>query len=817
MNKIIVCFLALAFSLDSFSQSAEGYQMPPQEIAALVDAPQTPAISFNSSGEWMLLMERPGYKSIDELSQPELRLAGLRLNPRTNGSSRSANFTGLKATRISQGETITITGLPETPRIQNLKWSPDGRMAAFTHQRTNGLELWVVDPSKGVAQRLTEPVLNDALRGIPFDWMADNETIVYKSVLENRRSVPVKPLTPKGPVIQETTGKKAPVRTYQDLLKNSYDEDLFEYYMTSQLFTVNVNTKERSKFAQPGMIDQVSSSPNGDYVFISYIERPFSYIVPYYRFPQKNVIVDKNGTQVKSVADIPLAENIPQGFGAVRTGPRSFGWRKDQPAELYWVEALDEGDPSKEVEARDQLFLLEAPFTGNKKASIKFKLRFRGITWGTNELAISYESWWSTRQMITSSFKPIDASSKNVLFDMSYEDRYNHPGTFQTTSNAYGKNVLLMGDNGKSLYLIGEGASPEGNRPFLRKFDLKSKQTTTLFRSEAPYYEYPVKILNVKKGWVITRRESKEQPPNYFTRDLRKKDLKPLTTFTHPYEPLKEIEKQVVKYTRKDGVELKGDLYLPAGYKKGDGPLPILMWAYPSEFKSADAASQVEGSPYEFIRLGWYSPLYFLTRGYAIFDDPSMPVVGEDDKEPNDSFRQQLVMNAEAAIDKLVEMGIADRDRCAIGGHSYGAFMTANLLAHSDLFAAGIARSGAYNRTLTPFGFQAEERTYWEAPEIYYTMSPFMHADKINEPILMIHGEADNNSGTYPVQSERMFAAMKGLGGQARLVMLPHESHGYRARESIMHMLWEMDQLLEKYVKNREPGSPAVNTQLQKE
>ncbi len=817
MNKLFLCAWALMFSLNSFSQSSPGYQLPPQEIADLVDAPQTPAVSFNGSGEWMLLMKRPGYKSIEELSQPELRLAGVRLNPKTNGSSRSSSYVGLEAIRTNTGESLPIKGLPGNPLIQNVKWSPDGLKVAFTHQRSNGLELWTLDLSTGTAERLTPPILNDALGGVPFDWMADSETILYKSLIENRRATPVEPLTPKGPVIQETTGQKAPVRTYQDLLQNAYDEELFEYYMTSQLFTVNINSKAKSKFGEPGMINQVSASPNGAYVFLNYIERPFSYIVPFYRFPQKNVVVDKNGNLVKLVAEIPLAENIPKGFGAVRKGPRNFEWRKDQPAELYWVEALDDGDPAKKVAHRDQLFFLQAPFSGSKKAGVKFKLRYRGITWGTDNMAISYEWWWSSRQMITSRFDPSDAASKKVLFDRSFEDRYNDPGTFQTAANSYGEQVLLIEDKGRSLFLIGTGASPEGNRPFLRKFDLKSNQATTLFRSEAPYYEYPIKVLNAKKGSLVTRRESKEQPPNYFSRDLKKKSIKALTSFSHPYKRLEEIKKQVVKYKRKDGVELKGDLYLPVGYKKEDGPLPVLMWAYPSEFKSADAASQVEGSPYEFIRLGWYSPLYFLTRGYAIFDDPSMPVIGEGEKEPNDTFRQQLVMNAEAAIDKLVEMGIADRARCAIGGHSYGAFMTANLLAHSDLFAAGIARSGAYNRTLTPFGFQAEERTYWEAPEVYYTMSPFMHADKINEPMLMIHGEADNNSGTFPVQSERMFAAIKGLGGQARLVMLPHESHGYRARESIMHMLWEMDQLLEKYVKNKDIGSPGVNTQLQKE
>jgi dipeptidyl aminopeptidase/acylaminoacyl peptidase len=464
------------------------------------------------------------------------------------------------------------------------------------------------------------------------------------------------------------------------------------------------------------------------------------------------------------------------------------------------VEALDEGDPSNEVEFRDQLFHKAAPFDEEALPSIKFNLRYRGITWGGDDLAITNEYWWSTRQMITSSFNPEQPEgSKHIIFDRSYEDRYNDPGTFQTKYNVYGKRVLHM--KGNSLYLFGTGASPEGNRPFVDMYNVKKGTTSRLWRSEAPWYERPIKLLDARKEIILTYRESPDLPANVFLRDLKKGKLTSLTSFTNPYEALKGIKKQVIHYERADGLPLKGDLYLPAGYKKEDGTLPVIMWAYPDEFKSKDAAGQVTGSPYQFLRLYYGSPLFWVSRGYAIFDDISMPVVGVEDEEPNDTFVPQLVANAEAAINKLVDMGVADRNRIAIGGHSYGAFMTANLLAHSDLFAAGIARSGAYNRSLTPFGFQAEERTFWEAPEIYFQMSPFMHADKVNEPILLIHGEADNNSGTFPIQSKRFYNAVKGHGGTARLVMLPNESHGYRSEESILHMLWEMDQWLEKYVR----------------
>lgn len=789
----------------SFLYSQEGltYQAPPDAIRDLVNAPQTPAVYINATGDWMILLERPGYPSIEELAQPELKLAGIRINPRTNGPSRSSSYNGLTFINISENSQLPVLGLPESPRIENVSWSPDGQKIAFTHTLQTGIELWTADLKSGQAKRMSEGVINDVMGGNPYRWLSDN-TLLFKAIPTDRGALPPEPLTPEGPVVQQSAGEKAPVRTYQDLLKNPYDEAVFDYYAHAQMYILDLKSGVTTEFGKPGIFSQISPSPDGNYIFVSEIIKPYSYIVPYSRFTQEANIYDLHGTLVKTVAEIPAAENIPKGFGAVQTGPRNFSWRADSPSTLYWVEALDGGDPNNEAEYRDQAFSLEAPFDGQKTNDIKFRLRAGGVTWGDDGMAIANEWWWNTRQIVTSSFKPGDPESKTVIFDRSFEDAYNDPGDFQTTLNEFGEDVLLTDKSGKKLYLRGTGASPEGNRPFLREYDIATGKTKELWRSEAPYYEMPVQIIDLNKGIILTRRESKEDPPNYYLRSIKNGDLVMLTDFPHPYPQLKEVRKQVVQYKRNDGLDLKGDLYLPPGFKEGDDPLPVLMWAYPAEFKSSDAAGQVQGSPYEFIRLGWWSPLYFITQGYAIFDDPSMPVVGEGEEEPNDTFREQLVANAEAAINKLAEMGVGDADRVAVGGHSYGAFMTANLLAHSDLFAAGIARSGAYNRTLTPFGFQSEERTYWDAPDVYYTMSPFMHADKINEPLLMIHGEADNNSGTFPIQSERMFAAMKGLGGNARLVMLPHESHGYRARESILHMLWEMDQWLDQYVKNKE-------------
>jgi dipeptidyl aminopeptidase/acylaminoacyl peptidase len=803
-NPLLVLTIVAAFVSILRAQEPTGYQMPPAAISSLVDAPNTPGVSISPDGKWMLLLEQPGYPSIDEVAQPELRLAGLRINPRTNGPSRSNFTTGLSLKSIDKGRLAEIKRMPANPKIQYTSWSPDGSTIAFAHTTDTGMELWTIDVASATAKIHTSPSLNGAMPGAPFTWL-DNKIIVAAMIPNNRGIAPVAPTTPAGPVIQANEAKAAPVRTYQDLLSNPHDEALFEYYAKAQLMLINVAENTKQAMGNPALIYDFNPSPDGKYLLITSILRPFSYIVPASRFPQKTEIWTTEGQVIRLIDQKPLTDNLPQGFDAVPTGPRSFSWRADAPATLYWVEAQDEGNPRKEAPVRDKLFFIQAPFQGVATEALSLTMRYRGVTWGTGNLAIVTEGWWQSRRQITSTWNPDKPNlTKAVLFDRSTEDRYNDPGNFVTKNNTYGRAVLLMAEADNGLFLTGQGASPEGNRPFMDRFDLNTKQTKRLWNAQAPYYEIPVAIIDAKKGTVITRRESTQEAPNYFLNNIYKAESFALTTFENPYSTLSAATKELIRYKRSDGVELTGTLYLPAGYdKEKDGPLPVLMWAYPREFKSADAAGQVSGSPYQFIRLSWGSPLYWLTQGYAVFDDFSMPIIGEGDAEPNETFVEQLKDNAESAINSLVAKGVADRNRIAVGGHSYGAFMTANLLAHTNLFAAGIARSGAYNRTLTPFGFQSEERSYWEAPEVYFNMSPFNFADKIKTPILLIHGEADNNSGTFPIQSERFYAALKGHGATARYVVLPAESHGYRARESVLHTLWEMNQWLEKHVKNR--------------
>lgn len=797
---IVVVFFQSNLSLFGQPTSEKAYQMPPKVIADLVDAPPTPAVDVDPTNRWMLIIEQPNLPSISELAQPELRIAGLRINPKTNGPSRGRYFSALKLKEISGGKQTPVTGLPANARIRNIEWSPDGKHIAFLITGENGQSLWVAETASKKARKLISSV-NSAYRA-PFYWASDNKTLICKVVAEDRGAPPASPTVPVGPVMQETTGKKAAARTYQDLLKNTHGEALFEYFLNARVLRVSLDGKS-ARLGSAGLIKRAEPSPDGKYILVETIHRPFSYLVPVRRFPYRVEIWDMNGKLVKQIADLGLAEEVPIGRSAVPTGPRSFGWRADTPATLYWTEAQDGGNPRQKAEVRDIVYTLKAPFSGTPQPLVSLRLRYRGIEWGSKNLALAYEWWWQNRKFRAWRIKPDVATAEpDLLFDYSWQDRYNDPGDPLTTTNEMGRAVLLTTNNGNSIYLTGDGASPEGDRPFLDEFSLTSKKTKRLWRSQAPFYERPVNLFDVKKQKFLTRRESKTEPPNYFVRDLQKDKLEQLTHFPHPTPQLANVQKEQIRYEREDGVKLTATLYLPPDYRREDGPLPMLMWAYPREFKSAKAAGQVTGSPHRFVRVSWRSTVLWTALGYAVLDGPTMPIIGEGDQEPNDTYVEQLVASAKAAIDEVVRRGVADANRIAIGGHSYGAFMTANLLAHSDLFSAGIARSGAYNRSLTPFGFQAEERTFWQAPEVYFKMSPFMHANKVNEPILLIHGKVDNNSGTFPMQSERFYNAIKGHGGKARLVMLPHESHGYRARESIMHMLWEMNNWLENCVKN---------------
>ena len=800
-----------------------GYQMPPAPLQALVDAPRAPTLSLSPKRNLAAVLPTPSLPGISEVAQPELKLAGLRINPRTYSASRFSFHTGLGLLDIDTQKEIKVSGLPASPRIADLAWSPDQRYLAFTHVayadpakgvKESGVQLWLLDVQTKAARKLASAPLS-TVYGRGFSWMPDSKTLLVQLKPAKLGAAPVASGIPTGPSIQDSVpgGGVKQLRTYPDLLKNEQDAQLFEHYITVQLALLDVAGKQRL-MGQPGQFSRVSASPDGKHLLTTRIVRPYSYIVPAHDFAHQIDVRDLNGKVEHAVAALPLEEGLPPGNDAVSAGVRSISWRVDAPATLVWAEAQDGGDPAKAAEIRDIVYTQAAPFTDKPAVLARLGSRYAGVAWGRGDLALLSEAWYKTRAVKQWKISPDQPSTPaDLVYAGSFEDRYNDPGQPVMRADAAGLPRLLIAADG-SILLDGQGASKDGDRPFIDRLNLATKQKQRLFQSAAPYYENVVAVLDEDGSRLLSTRESPTEQPNYYVRNLKQQgaaQLTALTHFPHPLPQLKDVQKELIRYKRADGVDLTATLMLPPNYDvKRDGPLPTLMWAYPQEFKTASAASQTTGSPYKFNAVSYWGPAAFLSMGYAVLDNPSFPIVGNGEQEPNDTYLPQLVADAEAAVDEVVRRGVSDRNRIAIGGHSYGAFMTGNLLAHTRLFRAGIARSGAYNRTLTPFGFQAEERSFWQAPAVYQAMSPFNYADKIKDALLMIHGEQDNNSGTFPIQSERMFQAVKGLGGTARLVMLPNESHGYRARESIMQMLYESNNWLEKYVKNAPPPATDV-------
>ena len=804
--KNIFCLtsiLLLVYS-SSMAQLDLKYQEPVKSILDLADAPMPPTIRINNKGTKVILLSRNRFKSIVELSEPELRLGGLRINPKLNIGSRVRYNTGISIMRVGQKEEIQPEGLPENGRFANFLWSPNEKYMAFTNTISTGVELWLLNIDENKVVKLTQAKLNANI-GCPFTWFRDGKSLlVYflpkdkKELISSTSSVPV------GPTVSVNNGQKAQNGTYQDLLKNKVDEFNFEQLLRSELYKVNL-LGDKTLWKEAAMYKHPTFSPDGNYVLLSTIAKPFSYLVPFNRFPSITNLYTKTGRKIKTILKLPLIEVLPKGFMAVRKGIRELSWRKDLPSSLFWIEALDGGDPSKEVNYRDEIFYQDAPFTHAPISLLKMKYRFSDIIWGNKTCAIVNNYWSNNRTVQTLLINPSNPlRTAKVLSERNYQDKYNNPGEFITSKNEYGQSCLVL--DGLSAYLNGRGYSEKGIRPFIDKINLKTNKVKRLWQADGKKtLERIIDVIDLKKGLILTSIQSKVDYPNYYIRNInKKKSVKQISFLINPFKSIQNIHSEVITYQREDGVNLSGILYLPEGYDMDKKEkLPMLMWAYPVEFKDKASAGQVTSSPNRFVYPGSGSPIFWVTRGYVVLANAAFPIIGEGDSEPNDTFMTQLVANAKAAIDAVDKLGYVDRNRVAIGGHSYGAFMTANLLTHSNLFAAGIARSGAYNRTLTPFGFQNEERSYWEAPSIYNKMSPFMNAEKMKGNLLLIHGKADNNTGTYPMQSERYFNALKGLGATVRLVMLPKESHGYSARESVLHVLWETDQWLEKHVKNR--------------
>jgi dipeptidyl aminopeptidase/acylaminoacyl peptidase len=826
ITAIFVLTAAVTFTLAREAAAQDGYQKPPEAVLKVLNAPPTPVASLGRDRGTVMLVTPVLYPPIAKVAQPFARLAGLRIDVATNGPHDAPMYSNLVFKNIADGSERK-SALPADFYFSDPVWGPDGRHVAFMHATKTAMELWLADVQTGTAAAVPGVLLNAALsdarsadHDLPCRWMPAGKGILCQTVPAGRGTIPRPPTVPNGPRVQESFGKAAPVATFEDLLEDPYDAALFDYYATSQLALINPGTMQMTKLGMPAVYLNADPAPDGLHILVTEIRRPYSYIVPAELFPREVEVWDAAGTVVYKVASLPLQENVP--IGGVPTGPRDIAWHPNKPATLVWAEALDEGDPKKKVAERDKVMWIHEPFAGAPMELARTEKRFTGIAFGERgDFAILRDfdrdtlrgrAWFFNPEpnpQETWRYHADQGNTKTLIWDLSTQDRYHNPGS----------PVLWLLPNGHSpvmqqsdyIFLMGAGASADGERPFLDRMDINTLEVQRIFQGEVGSYEQIVGLLSTGGRELLTRKESPTEAPNYLVREsvafsgnfadpgsLTK--VREFTKYTDPTPELRAIKKQLVTFRRADGVDLSMTVYLPPDYHEGE-KRPAVVWAYPLEFTDARVAGQVSGTPYRFTRINGPSHLFFLLDGYVVLDNVAMPVVG-DPETVNNTYVEQITASAKAAIDKAAALGFVNANRVGVGGHSYGAFMTANLLAHSDLFRAGIARSGAYNRTLTPFGFQSERRTIWQAPEIYMKMSPFMYADKIKAPLLLIHGEADNNSGTFPIQSDRMYRAIKGNGGPVRYVTLPDEAHGHSARESIEDVLWEMLGWFDRFVKN---------------
>lgn len=781
----------------SATADGTGYRLPPREVVDIVDAPATPRVVLSPTGDRIVLARRPPLASIAELAEPMLRLAGVRIHPDRRERVARVSYTSFAVERVLDGRVLKVD-LPSEGRYSAPLWAPDGSRFLVTRSQPEGLELWVVEAEDARARRLTGPILSNT-SGPAASWWSGSERILVRTVPRELLAPAAPNRIPSGPTVSETAGRQAQNRTYQDLLTGPDDERLFEHYFTSELRLVSLEGELHS-LTPPALYTSAQPSPDGRFLLVTRLRRPWSYTVPYTRFAHTVEVWSVEGSLVATLADLPVADTVP--IGGVPTGPRRHGWRPDEPATVVWVEALDGGDPKRQVEHRDRLLSLAAPFDGTPLELTRTAQRLSDVAWTDLPGVALVSEYDRDRRWTTTTLRnlAVPGSRPEPLFDRSIHDAYADPGDPIEHTRPDGTRTVRVEDG--AIYLAGDGASPEGERPFLDRLHLSSRETERLFHSPADAFTRFLGFTDRRTPSgpeFLVWRESPSEPPNVHAVTPAGGPSRPLTHFPDPHPQLTGIEKRVLHYERADGVPLSGVLYLPPDRREGER-LPCLLWAYPIEYTDASLAGQVRVTGNRFTRLTGTSPLMLLTQGYAVFDDAAMPVIG-DPETMNDTLVPQLVTSAEAALAALDATGCVDTERVAVAGHSYGAFMTANLLAHSNLFRAGIARSGAYNRSLTPFGFQSERRTLWEATDTYIAVSPFFHADEIDEPLLLVHGEADNNSGTYPLQSRRMFHALQGLGGTARLVMLPLESHGYRARESVLHVLAETIDWLDRWVR----------------
>ena len=796
--RIVQLFIILLLGLNLFASDSV-YQLPCERIVEIFDRPLHPLVSVLHGQDKMMSYDLSIYIPLEWLAQEVVHYGEINIYSRSRSRPRVNFHSGIHVVDISSA----TKGLEETSfhstRLDLPKNSAfGGGMPSFSGHALFTIEylydrmvLWHVDTSTYETRVLLDGGLTQVTNSVA-SWFPDNVNLLVSLIPENMEKPELASNVPTGPIIRETTGRESRIITRPNLIQDSHEEALFEYYATTQLGVLNTITGELRRIGSPGVITSTLVSPNSRFVLVHEHIKPFSKTVAYWHFPSRWYVYDLVENREIELVRHPQA--VPQ-FGRVQTGKRWFSWHPLMDASLIYVEALDGGESNAPATYRDDIRLLNHPFRGNGRRLFRTAQRLQEISFIDRDTYILSEFEWRTNTTITTL-----VNSRNRRHQISRRHIraiYDSPGSPVTYTTNRGQTLVLR--QGNYIFFIGDGVSRDSRVPFVDKLNVNTFVRQRIVEFDEEDFVQILDFYNNNPERLLILRQNRTTPNNMFLVNLADNTEIALTQIVDNVPELTNLPTRVIRYMREDGVQLSGLLYLPANFD-GSERIPLLMSAYPREFIDAATASQIVNQDNRFVRPFGSSNLYMCLDNVAVLVNAAFPIIG-DTETANNTFIEQSIMNARAAIDYLYEEGIIDRDKVVISGHSYGAFMVLNMLAHSDLFAGGIAQNGAYNRTLTPFGFQSERRSLWQARDTYINLSPFLFANQIQAPLLLIHSTEDTNPGTFPLQSRRLFEALEGLGKTARYVQLPLEGHNYRARETHLHLLWEYQKFFDDFIR----------------
>jgi dipeptidyl aminopeptidase/acylaminoacyl peptidase len=747
----IAAVASLAISLGALAQVVPSVS---SDIEHLLEAEPLPPVVVDPTGRYAVLVHERQLLPMGRLAEPAIELAGHMINPLTGAAHAPLDYYGLTLIDLGSREQIPLV-LPRDAVFGYPKWAPDGSRFAFTLTRSRGTELWIGEPGEARARLLASAI--DGARGSPCVWTADSRRLLCRFVAfrDNRRVFDA--------IADRLAGEALPGEP--TILSEGQTKRLLE----TQLGLVDSVSSQRYSIGAPAAFESVVPAPGQAFLLVTRIAEPYPQVTGLNVAERVVEIWDRFGR---------LVRRLP-------TRARAVEWRASKPATLTWVEQRDDAD---------HIMVLAPPYSGSPLEAFELPNRFSGLRWIGDSSAALVSDYDSSRRRTDLWYVDFDATDSAPRLVTGYSSDSARLPLMTTDSRGF----ATLRAYGNGFYLRGEELDGPRRRPFLEHVALDTGTRRRVWQAGEEGFEGLVEILSPDAQLLLTRRETSTAPPNYFVSASTRPVHWPLTHFEHPAPPLAAAHHVRLEYRRDDGVDLAASLYLPPGYQRGS-PLPLVLWAYPRQISAGDAA-KIIGAEGTFMTFARAFRLFFLLRGYAVLDDVSMPIIGSEG-EANDTFVEQVVANAAAAIDAAESTGLIDAKRVGVAGHSYGAFMVANLLAHSRLFAAGVAMSGAYNRTLTPFGFQTERRTLWQATETYLAMSPLLYSDNIEAPLLLVHGLKDDNAGTSPQQSLQFYQAIRGNGGDVELLLLPWEGHSYRGRESVLKTAAQMLRWFDDHLK----------------